>query len=51
MISVVKIRLLESRKKKQKDKPITLHIPKLCDWFSSSASVCDSSLDPVKPQS
>ena len=48
MISVVKIRLSESRKQKQKDKRITLHIPKLCDWFSSSASVCDSSLDPVK---
>ena len=28
-------------KEKGKDKPIT-HVPRLCDWFSSSASACDS---------
>ena len=26
----------------QKDKPITMHVPMLCDWFSSSISACDS---------
>ena len=27
-------------------KPITMHVPMLCDWFSSSAFACDSD-DPV----
>ena len=30
-----------SRKQKQKDKPITMHIPMLCEWFSSPASAYD----------
>ena len=30
------------RSRKQKDKPITIHVPTLCDWFSSSASASDS---------
>ena len=30
-----------SWKQKQKDKPITMHIPMLCEWFSSSASAYD----------
>ena len=30
-----------SQKQKPKDKPITMHVPMLCDWFSSSASACD----------
>ena len=40
--NLVKTRL----KQKRKDKPITMHVPTLCDWFSSSASACDSD-DPV----
>ena len=31
----------QSQKKKWKDKPITVHIPTLCDWFRSSASASD----------
>ena len=33
-----------SRKRKQKreDEPVTKLVPTLCDWFSSSASACDS---------
>ena len=27
---------------KWKDKPITMHVPMLCDWFGSSASASDS---------
>ena len=30
------------RKQKGKDKPITMFVPMLCDWFSSSASASDS---------
>ena len=30
-----------SRKKKRKDKPITIHVVTLCDWLSSSASASD----------
>ena len=30
------------RNQKRKDKPITIHVPKLCDWFGSSASASDS---------
>ena len=29
------------QKQKRKDKPITMHIHMLCDWFSSSASASD----------
>ena len=35
-----------SRKQKQKDKKIIMHVPTFCDWFSSSASACESD-DPV----
>ena len=31
-----------SRKQKRKNKPITIHVPTLCDWFSSPPSACDS---------
>ena len=31
-----------SPKQKRKNKPITTHVPMLCDWPSSSASACDS---------
>ena len=34
-------RLSESNAETGKDKPITIHVPTLCDWFSSSASACD----------
>ena len=39
---------LRSRKQKQKDKPDTMHVPTLCDWFSSSASACDLSSGSLK---
>ena len=29
--------------KKQKNKAITMHVPTLCDWFSTPASASDSS--------
>ena len=29
------------RKQKRKDKPITMHVSTLCDWFSSFASPFD----------
>ena len=31
-----------SRKQKREDKPVTKLVPALCDWFSCSASPCDS---------
>ena len=29
-------------KQKREDKPITMNVTALCDWFTSSASACDS---------
>ena len=38
---LAKTRLSESEQKR-KDKPITVLVPTLCDWFSSSASASES---------
>ena len=38
---LVKTRLLELEEEAE-GQPITIHISTLCDWFSSSASACDS---------
>jgi len=39
---LVKTRLSESEAEAGKDKPITVLVPTLCDWFSSCASAHDS---------
>ena len=39
--NLVKTRLSDSEAE-AKDKSITMNVPKLCDWFASSASASDS---------